>query len=140
MIVAAYLHDVVEKTQVEADEIRVRFGPEAAERGGGAERGPDRDPPTRSASAPCAGRCWSPATVPVLIYSADRVANMRDWLTVAPERRPLIAQRLDTNLEERLQLWEEDLEELTRHDPELPFLAEMEIELRELRSTSPPPG
>src|SRR4029079_18799318 len=30
MIAAAYLHDVVEKTDVELDEIRERFGPEVA--------------------------------------------------------------------------------------------------------------
>src|SRR5262249_8444226 len=31
IIAAAYLHDVVEKTDVELDEIRTRFGPEVAE-------------------------------------------------------------------------------------------------------------
>ena len=139
MIVAAYLHDVVEHTQVEADEIRVRFGPQAAEVVEALSEDPTVIPYAQRKRA-LRRQVLESGPVPVLIYSADRVANMRDWLTVSPKQRPLIAQRLDTNLEERLQLWEEDLDELTRHDPELPFLAEMEIELRELRSTSPPPG
>ncbi len=90
----------------------------------------------RSASGRCAGRCLDAGGDPVLIYAADRVANMRDWGAVPPERRPEIAQRLDTNLDERIELWQEDLQELSQHDPELPFLAEIEIELRELRSAA----
>ncbi len=35
-----------------------------------------------------------------------------------------------------MELWQEDLEELSLYDPELPFLAEIEMELRELRSTT----
>ena len=30
------------------------------------------------------------------------------------------------------ELWREDLEELTRYDPELPYLAEIEVDLRAL--------
>ena len=70
----------------------------------------------------------------VLIYAADRVANMRDWRKVAPEQREEIGERLGTTLEERLDLWTEDLDELGAYDPELPFLAEIELELRALRS------
>jgi hypothetical protein len=37
-------------------------------------------------------------------------------------------------LEERLDLWAEDLEDLSANDPEMPFLAEIELELRALRT------
>ena len=131
IIAAAYLHDVVEKTQVEADEIRVRFGPEAAEVvealsedptvNGYAERKRRLRVQVLEAGGPA-----------VLIYTVDRVANMRDWRTVEPARREQIAQRLDTTLDERLRLWREDLDELTRYDPDLPYLAEIELELRAL--------
>ena len=70
----------------------------------------------------------------VLIYAADRLSNMRDWRQVAPDSRAACAERLGTRLEERLGLWEEDLRELTTYDPELPFLAEIETELRDLRA------
>ena len=131
VIVAAYLHDVVEKTVVEADEVRVRFGTEAAEVVEALSEDPtvlgyaDRKRRLRA-------QVLAAGDMPVLIYTADRVANLRDWRTVPPGRREQIAQRLDTTLDERLQLWQEDLEELTRFDPGLPYLAEIEIDLRAL--------
>ena len=131
VIVAAYLHDVVEKTVVEADEVRVRFGTEAAEVVEALSEDPtvlgyaDRKRRLRA-------QVLAAGDMPVLIYTADRVANLRDWRTVPPGRREQIAQRLDTTLDERLQLWQEDLEQLTRFDPELPYLAEIEIDLRAL--------
>jgi hypothetical protein len=69
-----------------------------------------------------------------VIYAADRVANMRDWRKVPPEQREEVGGRLGTSLEQRLDLWAEDLEDLSAYDPELPFLAEIELELRALRS------
>ena len=131
VIVAAYLHDVVEKTVVEADEIRVRFGSEAAEVVEALSEDPtvlgyaDRKRRLRA-------QVLAAGDMPVLIYTADRVANLRDWRSVPPGRREQIAQRLDTTLDERLLLWQEDLDELTRYDPELPYLAEIEIDLRAL--------
>ncbi len=131
IIAAAYLHDVVEKAQVEVGEIRVRFGDEAAN----VVEALSEDPRvTGYAERKRALRrqVLAAGRAPVLIYAADRVANLRDWRTVPPERREEIAQRLDTSLEERLRLWNEDLEELTAHDPDLPFLAEIEIDLHAL--------
>jgi hypothetical protein len=70
----------------------------------------------------------------VIIYAADRVANMRDWRSMAPEERPAVGERLGTNLDERLQLWSEDLEELHDADPEMPFLDDIQSELDALRA------
>jgi (p)ppGpp synthase/HD superfamily hydrolase len=136
VIVAAYLHDVVEKTEIGLAEIQERFGPEVAEIvsalsedegiAGYAER-------KRALRRQVLGA----GHTAVLIYAADRVANIRDWHRVAPEGRAQIGARLDTSLEERMELWREDLEELTRFDPELPFLAEMEVGLRELGAEMP---
>jgi GTP pyrophosphokinase len=136
VIVAAYLHDVVEKTEIGLPEIRERFGPEVAaivealsedeEVQGYAER-------KRALRRQVLGS----SRTATLIYAADRVANMRDWHRVPLEERREIGTRLDTSLEERLELWREDLEELTRLDPELPFLAEIELELRELGAEMP---
>ena len=126
---------MVENTQVEADEIRVRFGPEAAE----VVEALSEDPTVigyAERKRALRRQVLDAGRDPVLIYAADRVANLRDWLSVEPGRRPQIAQRLDTSLEERMELWQEDLEELSLYDPELPFLAEIEMELRELRSTA----
>jgi (p)ppGpp synthase/HD superfamily hydrolase len=133
VIVAAYLHDVVEKTEIGLPEIRERFGPEVAELIDSLSEDEaitgyaDRKRALRQ-------RVLESGRNPVLIYAADRVANMRDWRKVRPEDREEIGARLDTTLEERFELWQEDLEELARLDPALPFLAEIELELRELRA------
>lgn len=133
MIAAAYLHDVVEKSDVELDEIERRFGPEVASLVDHLSEDPAiRGYAARKRALRRSVIEASPAAT--VIYAADRVANMRDWRRVPPENRSEVGTRLDTTLDERLQLWSEDLEELTAADPELPFLAEIEIELRALRA------
>jgi (p)ppGpp synthase/HD superfamily hydrolase len=137
LIPAAYLHDVVEKTDVNLDEIRERFGPRVASLvdclsedpaiAGYAER---KRALRRGILA--AGRD------PVVIYAADRVANMRDWLKVAPEDRPACGERLGTTMQERLELWSEDVEELHDLSPETPFLSEIQADLAELKAQLPP--
>jgi len=72
-----------------------------------------------------------PATV---IYAADRLANLRDWTCLDRDGREAAAGRLGTSLEERLRLWDEDLEELSAADSELPFLGAIEVEIRELHA------
>ena len=75
---------------------------------------------------------------PVIIYAADRVANMRDWHKIAPEDRPACGERLGTTLDERLELWTEDVEELHDLDPQTPFLGEIESELAALKAETRP--
>lgn len=133
MIAAAYLHDVVEKTSVDLDEIRKRFGPEVASIVDCLSEDPDIDGYAARKRA-LRERILRARGDPVIIYAADRVANMRDWRKVAPEERPACGKRLGTTLEERLQLWREDLEELHQLAPKTPFLAEIEAELRALRA------
>src|SRR3954452_2902877 len=132
MISAAYLHDVVEKTVVELDEIRERFGPDVA----GLVDCLSEDPQIDDYAARkrvLRKRILESGGDPVVIYAADRVANMRDWRKVAPEDRTAVGERLGTTLEERLQLWTEDLEELHDLDYEGPFLDEIQAELEALR-------
>jgi (p)ppGpp synthase/HD superfamily hydrolase len=131
VITAAYLHDVVEKTPVALDEIEVRFGPEVAATVDALTEDPGFDDYGDRKRA-LRAKVLASDRAAVLIYAADRVANMRDWVRVAPEARGDIADRLETSLPERLELWSEDLEELTAFDPELPFLTEIELELRTL--------
>jgi len=133
LIPAAYLHDVVEKTDVELNEIRERFGSSVAGLVDCLSEDPEiagygeRKRALRSGILESGGD-------PVVIYAADRVVNMRDWRKVAPEDRPAVGHRLGTTLEERLQLWSEDLEELHDLDPETPFLSEIEAELGALKA------
>jgi GTP pyrophosphokinase len=135
LIAAAYLHDVVEKTDVSLDEIRERFGPGVAGLVDCLSEDPDIDGYGKRKRALRQGILESGGD-PVIIYAADRVANMRDWLKVAPEDRPACGERLGTTLGERLQLWTEDLEELHDLDPQTPFLSEIEADLVQLKKSS----
>lgn len=133
LIAAAYLHDVVEKTDVELIEIRERFGPTVADLVDSLTED-DAIPGYAERKRALRRKILQTGGHPVVIYSADRVANMRDWLKVAPEDRPACGERLGTNLEERLQLWAEDVEELHDLDSRTPFLPEMQRELEALRA------
>ena len=133
LLVAAYLHDTVEKTEVELTEIERRFGSEVAEIV--ASLSEDDSIATYAerkrhlrAQALAAGR---EATI---VYAADRLCNLRDWHELNAEERHAAAERLDTTYDERVLLWGEDLEALTELDSEPPFLEDVELELRALRS------
>ena len=136
VIVAAYLHDVVEKTEIGLPEIRERFGPEVADVVDSLSED-EGIPSYAERKRTLRRRVLDASRTTILIYAADRVANMRDWRRVSPSAREEVGARLETTLEERLDLWREDLEELTRLDPELPFLTDIELELRELQAETP---
>ncbi|HEY7121951.1 MAG TPA: HD domain-containing protein [Solirubrobacterales bacterium] len=136
LISAAYLHDVVEKTDVPLEELRERFGPEVASLVGCLSEDPAIDGYGARKRA-LRQRILESGGDPVIIYAADRVANMRDWRKVPPDERAAIGERLGTTLEERLQLWSEDVEELHDTDPETPFMDEMQSELAALRADAP---
>lgn len=133
LLAAAYLHDVVEKTDVELDEIRERFGPGVADLVDSLTED-DEIPQYAERKRALRRKILDAGEDPVLIYAADRVANMRDWRQVPAEDRAACGERLGTSLPERLQLWGEDLEELHDLDPETPFLSEMQSELDALRA------
>src|SRR5689334_23227380 len=132
MIAAAYLHDVVEKTDVELDEIRERFGPGVADLVDNLSEN-EEIPGYADRKRALRSRVLASGGDTVTIYAADRVANMRDWRKVPPEDRPACGERLGTTLEERFELWGEDVEELHEIGPDVPFLAEIESELDALR-------
>jgi (p)ppGpp synthase/HD superfamily hydrolase len=137
LIAAAYLHDVVEKTDVSLDEIRERFGPGVASLVDQLSEDPEISGYGERKRALRRGILESGGD-PVVIYAADRVANMRDWLKVAPDDRSACGERLGTTLQERLELWTEDLEGLHDLSPDLPFLAEIQSDLSALKAETPP--
>lgn len=136
LVAAAYLHDVVEKTDVQLDEIRERFGPAVAGLVGCLTEDPDI-PGYAERKRALRRTVLEAGGDPVIVYAADRVANLRDWRKVAPGDRSACGERLGTTLDERLRLWAEDLEELHDLGPETPFLSEIESELGALRAEAP---
>jgi (p)ppGpp synthase/HD superfamily hydrolase len=136
VLAAAYLHDVPEKTEVELEEIRSRFGALVASLVGSLTEDPSVQG-YRERKRALRAQVLASGRTAAVIYSADRVANLRDWTALPAPRREGVAALLGTSLEDRLELWDEDLSELTSFDSELPFLAEMEIEIRALREPGP---
>lgn len=133
VITAAYLHDVVEKTDVEVGEIEARFGLEVAVMVSALSENPGI-PGYVERKRELRERALSSGADVAAIYAADRLANVRDWLTLeAPNREPC-AERLGTSLADRLDLWEEDLQAMRKLEPEPPFLGEFERGLARLRT------
>jgi (p)ppGpp synthase/HD superfamily hydrolase len=132
ILVAAYLHDVVEKTDTAPAEVEARFGPAvtaviaALTEDETISTYPERKRDLRH-------KALDSSRAAVVVYSADRLANIRDWHALDDEQRTRAADRLGTTFDERMTLWQEDLEALTALEPEPPLLAEIEIELRTLR-------
>lgn len=132
-LIAAYLHDTVEKTDIELAEVERRFGPEVAQivealsEDTAIEAYAERKRALR-AKALAGGRA---ATI---VYAADRLCNLRDWRALSAAERSAAAERLHTTLDERLRLWGEDLDALNALDGEVPFLEEVEVELRALQA------
>jgi (p)ppGpp synthase/HD superfamily hydrolase len=133
LVVEAYLHDAVEKGPVGIDEVRSRFGDRVADAVAALTEDSSLSDYAERKRA-LRRQVLAAGGDAVVVYAADRVANLRDWRRVEPELRPAIGDRLGTSLAERLELWTEDLAELTRHDPDLPFLAAIELDLRALRA------
>lgn len=133
LIAAAYLHDTVEKTDVEVTEVEREFGSEVA----GIVAALSEDPALDGYAArkrALRSQALSGGDEAAILYAADRLGNLRDWRELSSAQRRKAAERLGTTLEERLRLWGEDLEALTELDAELPFLEQVELELRALRA------
>ena len=136
VLAAAYLHDVVEKTPVEIEEIRERFGPRVAK----LVEALSDDPAIAAYAArkrELRSRVLGAGEAAAVIYAADRISNIADWRTIAPGEREACAARLGTTLDERLSLWEEDCAELRSGYPDLPFVSEVEAEVAALRAGAP---
>jgi (p)ppGpp synthase/HD superfamily hydrolase len=132
VLVAAYLHDVVEKTDTSPAEIEARFGP-AVTAVVAALTEDDAVSPYGERKRRLRAKALSSGRAATVVYSADRLANIRDWRALDAEQRAAAADRLGTDFDERMTLWQEDLEALSALEPEPPLLAEIEIELRALR-------
>jgi (p)ppGpp synthase/HD superfamily hydrolase len=130
VIAAALLHDVVEDTDMDADEIAKRFGERVEELVEALSEDEDiQDFETRkrehSDQVAEAGRDA------IAIYIADKLSNLRDMRRIYGEEGEAIASRFKAPLDLRVGLWREDLEMAKRECGDLPYLADFERELDE---------
>ena len=68
------------------------------------------------------------------IYAADKLANLRALRAAYREQGEAVGRHFNASLDDKVENWQRDVEMLTELDPEMPFLADVEIELLRLRA------
>jgi (p)ppGpp synthase/HD superfamily hydrolase len=132
VLAAALLHDVVEESEIEVEQIRARFGDRVAELVAALTDAEEiesyeRRKDVHRADVEAAGR------EALIIYAADKLANIRALRRVYAEQGEAVGAELKAPLDVKVAVWEADAELLRHIYSDLPFLAELEDQLRGLR-------
>lgn len=130
VIAAALLHDVVEKTEIQLDELERSFGPRVAELVAALTEDGSVSPYIKRKEEH-RRRVEAADESAAAIYAADKLCNVREVRGLYEREGEDVARRLKAPLDIRVQLWRDDLVMLTERAPEIPFLAELELELHE---------
>ncbi len=128
VLAAALLHDVVEDTSVELDEIRERFGGEVhalveAMTEDKSVKDYERRKVEHREQVEAAGMR------PGSIYLADKLANLRDLRTLYAAEGEAAADKFNTSLEIRIRLWRGDVDMGKRRLADSGLLAALRSEL-----------
>jgi (p)ppGpp synthase/HD superfamily hydrolase len=128
VLAAGLLHDVVEESAIEVDEIRRRFGAEVGDLVGGLTDAEEiehygRRKEIHRAEVEATGK------EALAIYAADKLSNIRALRRVYAQQGEEVGAELKAPLDVKIEVWEADAEMLRERSPELPFLAELEAEL-----------
>jgi guanosine-3',5'-bis(diphosphate) 3'-pyrophosphohydrolase len=131
VLAAALLHDVVEESEIEVEDIREQFGEpiaslvaaltdeEAIEDYGERKRAHREQVVAAGSDA-------------LAIYAADKLANIRALRRVYAEEGEAVGDQLKAPLDAKTAVWEADVAMLRRALPELPFLIDLEDQLQGL--------
>jgi (p)ppGpp synthase/HD superfamily hydrolase len=132
VLAAALLHDVVEDSELTVEDLRRLFGLEIAETVAALsddesiESWRDRKDEHRERVRAADGDALA-------IYGADKLNNVSSLHRVHGEEGSSVEREFEVPLDQKLDVWADDLEMLRREAPELPFLDELETELNGLR-------
>lgn len=128
LLAAAFLHDVVEDTDTTLEEIEEGFG--AGVRDLVEAMTEDKDvEPYEARKEHHRDRVEAGGERAVLIYAADKVANLRDLRTLYAEVGEGAASRFKAPLDVRVRLWEGDAEMIERVHPGHEFAEQLRSEL-----------
>jgi (p)ppGpp synthase/HD superfamily hydrolase len=132
VLAAALLHDVVEESEIGVEQIRERFGAQVADLVAALTDAEEiesyeRRKDVHRADVEAAGR------EALIIYAADKLANIRALRRVYAEQGEAVGDELKAPLDAKVAVWEADVDLLRSVYPDLPFLAELEDQLRGLR-------
>jgi (p)ppGpp synthase/HD superfamily hydrolase len=121
VVVAALLHDVVEDTTIELPELTDRFGADVAQLVSQLTEDPGIDS-YGERKGELRERAAADGHTAAAIFAADKLASARNLNAAGsvPERR-------------KLEHYERTVRVVREHHPEVPFLADLEAEVAELR-------
>ena len=143
-VAAALLHDVVEDSDTSPEEIRARFGRPVAELV--ATMTEDESIESfRLRKDTHRRRVESAGGDALAIYAADKLSNVRVLRRAYAQEGERAGEEFSAGLEEKMEIWNGDVEMLRRAAPELPFVEDLAAELEQLRqarsaSLARPPG
>lgn len=133
VLAAALLHDVVEDSELTVAELRERFGEPVA--GLVATLSDDESiEPYAERKAEHRERVAATDGEALAIYGADKLTNVATLRRAYALQGDAVAAEFKVPLELKLEMWEADLELLRRLVPDLPFLDELEAELKGMRA------
>jgi guanosine-3',5'-bis(diphosphate) 3'-pyrophosphohydrolase len=133
VIAAALLHDVVEATPLDVEDVERRFGDRVAHLVAVLTEN-ESIPSYKERKGEHRDRVGQAGGGAAAIYAADKLCNVRELRRLYELEGEEISRRYPAPLDVRIQLWLEDLERLSHRSGEVPFLAELEVELHELRA------
>jgi (p)ppGpp synthase/HD superfamily hydrolase len=133
VLAAGLLHDVVEESAIEVDEIRESFGEPIASMVAALT---DEEAIADYRERKQEHRRQVEAAGPEAraIYGADKLSNIRALRRVYASSGEAVGDELKAPLDDKIAVWEADIDLLRRSDPELPFLSELEDQLAGLRA------
>jgi (p)ppGpp synthase/HD superfamily hydrolase len=133
VLAAALLHDVVENSETTVSELRPRFGDPVASL---VEALSDDESIAdyRARKNEHRGRVVAAGPEALAIYGADKLTNIRTLRGTYAKQGEAVADEFKVPLDLKTEIWEADLETLRRERPGLPFLDDLERELRALEA------
>lgn len=131
LLAAAFLHDVVEDSDTTLDEIEETFGSGVHELVRAMTEDKDVEPYERRKDHH-RDQVEAAGERAVLIYAADKVANLRDMRTLYANVGEGAASRFKAPLDVRIRLWRADAEMIERVHPGHDLLARLRQELAAL--------
>jgi guanosine-3',5'-bis(diphosphate) 3'-pyrophosphohydrolase len=139
VLAAALLHDVVEDSETNLEELHEKFGDEVAGYVG-AMTDDEAIDDYRERKAEHRERMAAAPREAMAIYGADKLTNVRTLRAAYAEEGDSVRDEFKVPIELKLEIWEEDLRLLREKAPELPFLDRLEEELNLFRASLEAPA
>lgn len=133
VLAAALLHDVIEDSDTELDELREKFGEEVAGMVGVLTDDQSIDS-YRERKAEHRERVAAADGEAMAIYGADKLTNVTTLRAAYEAEGDAIRDEFKVPIEVKTEIWEADLELLREKAPEVPFLDDLGEELTRFRA------